>query len=319
MNQSRVKIGIGCSGMGRKGMDDTESIALIHEAMERGIPLLDTADFYNSGGSEMTLGKALHGIERSRYEVALKFGALMSPEGAIYGLDVHPDRIKNYLTHSLRRMKLDYVDVFMPSRIDLAIPVEETIGAISELVEGGYVKKIGLTQVDVETLNRAEKMHHISYLESNYSLFNREIEAELMPAARGNQTEIIAFGVLAQGLLTGTFSSEANNYNTHISLFKSENIRGNLKLVERLRIIADEKGVSVANLAIAWVMAKGADILPIIGMTKRSRLQAVIDASELSLTSTDIERIEAAIPQNQILGTAFPKMQFENGKIVAVD
>ncbi|EFI83014.1 aldo/keto reductase [Listeria grayi] len=319
MNQSRVKIGIGCSGMGRKGMDDTESIALIHEAMERGIPLLDTADFYNSGGSEMTLGKALHGIERSRYEVALKFGALMSPEGAIYGLDVHPDRIKNYLTHSLRRMKLDYVDVFMPSRIDLAIPVEETIGAISELVEGGYVKKIGLTQVDVETLNRAEKMHHISYLESNYSLFNREIEAELMPAARENQTEIIAFGVLAQGLLTGTFSSEANNYNTHISLFKSENIRGNLKLVERLRIIADEKGVSVANLAIAWVMAKGAAILPIIGMTKRSRLQAVMDASELSLTSTDIERIEAAIPQNQILGTAFPKMQFENGKIVAVD
>lgn len=197
----------------------------------------------------------------------------------------------------------------------MEIPVEETVGVISELVKEGYVKKIGLSQVDENILNRAEKIHHISYVESNYSLFNREIEKSLIPAARKNKTEIIAFGVLAHGLLTEK-AAEIQHYNNRISLFKEGNLQKNLVLVEKLQAIANKKGVTLPTLAVAWILSKGNDIIPIIGMTKPEQLDIFHKAANLKLDEYEIEQIEAAIPEEKIHGEAFPKVEIRNGKAV---
>ena len=310
------KLGLGCGGMINTD-NKSENIATIHEALDSGINLLNTADFYGSGKSEMVIGEALKGQKRENAFVSVKFGVLFGPNGSMYGLDVRPLTIKNYLTHILKRLNLDYIDLYQPARIDLGIPVEETIGAISGLVKAGYVKHIGITQVDAATLRRANAVHPISFIESEYSLFNRSIEKEILPTARELGIGVVAFGALAHGLLSGTWSKETlHSYNSRIPLFFKENIDNNLELVNALRVIADEKQITIPQLAIAWLLNKGDDIITLVGASRLSTLQDSLKSIDVKLSSADIERIEKAITEDKIAGSSFPEVYFKNGVIV---
>ena len=302
-------------------LNQTESSAVIHTALDEGISFLNTGDFYGSGESEMAIGEALKGYGRDKYYISVKFGALTSPKGGIYGLDVHPDRIKNYLTHTLKRLKLDYIDLYQPCRIDLGIPVEETIGAISDLVKEGYVRHIGLSQVDAETIKRAQEIHKIELIEMEYSLFNRSIENDILPIARKSNIGIVTFGTLAHGLLSGSWTKERLERgefpsNMMSTFFSKENIEKNIELVENLHQIANEKNVSLPQLAHAWILSKGEDIIPLIGTNKVKHFKDSLESKNLFLSKEDIQRIEAAVPQEKISGKSLRKMQFRNGIIV---
>ncbi len=310
------KIGLGCGGMVNTD-NKSENIATIHAALDSGINLLNTADFYGSGKSEMVIGEALKGQKREKAFVSVKFGAMVAPNGSMYGLDVRPLTIKNYLTYTLKRLNLDYIDLYQPARIDLGIPVEETIGAISDLVKAGYVKHIGITQVDVDTLRRANSVHPISLIEAEYSLFNRSIEKDIIPAARELGIGVVAFGALAHGLLSGTFSKgTSHGYNSMIPLFFEENIDKNLELVEALRKIADEKHTTIPQLALAWLLSKGDDIITLVGASRRTTLSDSLKSVDVNLTADDIHRIEKAISEDAIAGGSFPNMKFRNGVVV---
>ena len=311
--------GLGC--MSLSTVNQTESSAVIHTALDEGITFLNTGDFYGSGESEMAVGEALKGYNRDKYYISVKFGALTSPNGGIYGLDVHPDRIKNYLVHSLKRLKLDYIDLYQPCRIDLGIPVEETIGAISDLVKEGYVRHIGLSQVDAETIKKAQAVHKIELVEMEYSLFNRSIEKDVIPTARKLDIGIVSFGTLAHGLLNGSWTKERLKCgefpsNMMSPFFSKENIEKNIELVENLCRIADEKNITVSQLAHAWALSKGDDIIPLIGTSKVKHFKNSIESQNIFLNKEDIEKIEAAVPQDKIFGESLRKMQFKNGFIV---
>lgn len=315
-NLELYKIGLGCGGMTNLNNKE-ENIKTIHKALDNGVNMLNTADFYGSGQSEMIIGEALKGRKRDDVFISVKTGALVSPNGQMYGLDVNPFNIKSHLAQTLKRLNVDYIDLYQPARIDLAIPVEETIGAISDLVKEGYVKHIGITQVDAETLKKAHKTHPITFIESEYSLFNRNIEKDIIPTARELGIGVIAFGALAHGLLSGNFSKDsANKYNSRIPLFYEENINKNLELVERLKIIAAEKNITIPQLSLAWLLSKGDDILPLVGASRRSTLSNSLKSMDIVLNSQDIERIENAIPQNEIAGSSFSSPKFKNGKVV---
>ncbi|CEQ08918.1 aldo/keto reductase [[Clostridium] sordellii] len=308
-------IGLGCGSM-VKFNNKSENIATIHEALDNGINILNTADFYGSGISEMIIGEALKGKKREDAFISSKTGALVDPSGQMYGLDVDPFHIKNQLAQTLKRLNLDYIDLYQPARIDLEIPVEETIGAISDLVKQGYVKHIGITQVDADTLRRAHKVHPISFIEIDYSLFNRSAEDELIPTARELGVEIVAFGSLAHGLLSGSYTKEhAKKYASRVPMFSDENIGKNLELVERLRPIADEKGITIAQLSLAWVLSKGNDILGLVGASRRATLLDSIKAKDVVLSKEDIKNIEKAIPREEVAGTSFPTPKFRNGRV----
>ncbi|GKU30421.1 aldo/keto reductase [Clostridium folliculivorans] len=310
------KLGLGCGGM-RDDSNKAENIATIHEALDFGVNHLNTADFYASGKSEMIIGEALKGQKREKAYVSVKFGMQVAPNGAMYGLDVRPESIKNYLTYTLKRLNLDYIDLYQPARIDLGIPVEETIGAISDLVNAGYVRHIGLTQVDADTLRKANSVHPISFIESEYSLFNRSIEKDIIPTARELGIGVVAFGSLAHGLLSGTWlKDKAHAYNSFIPLFFEENIDKNLELVEELRKIADEKHITIPQLALAWHLSKGDDIITLVGASRRATLQDSLKSLKVNLSANDIERIEKAIPEDKIAGASFPKREFRNGVAV---
>lgn len=315
-NLELYKLGLGC---GRMVTDNNkpENIATIHEALDFGINHLNTADFYGSGKSEMVIGEALKGQKRDKAFISVKFGMLGAPNGTMYGLDVRPQTIKNYLTYTLKRLNLDYIDLYEPARIDLGIPVEETIGAISDMVKAGYVRHIGLTQVDADTLRKANSVHPISFLESEYSLFNRSIEKEILPTARELGIGVVAFGALAHGLLSGTLSkSKPHVYTSFIPLFFEENIDKNLELVEELRKIADEKHITVPQLALAWLLSKGNDIITLVGASRRTTLLDSLKSIDVNLSTNDIQRIEKAVPEDKIAGASFPNRKFRNGEPV---
>lgn len=313
------RLGLGCGRMSNAtgSADRSEAIATIHAALDAGISHINTADFYSSGHNEMLVGEALKGYNRDKFFLSVKFGGLVAPNGMMYGLDVRPLTIKNYLAHSLKRLNVDYIDLYQPARFDLAIPIEETIGAISDMVKAGYVKQIGITQVDADTLRKAHSVHRISLIESQYSLFNRNIEKEILPTARELGIGVVAFGALAHGLLGGTWSKDKEDVNnSRIPLFFKENIEKNLSLVEALREIALEKQMTVSQLAFTWMLSKGDDIIPLIGARKVSQLQESIKCLDVSLSESDIKRIEDAIPENEIAGGSFPEFKFKNGLAV---
>lgn len=310
------RLGLGCMGMVRRE-DTVEYVDTIHAALDAGVTMLNTGDFYGDGMSEMAIGEALKMRRRDGVFVSLKFGVLKEPGGGIYGLDVRPFTIKNYLTHSLKRLGLDYVDLLQPARIDMDIPVEETVGAIAELVKEGYVRHIGMTQVSVDTLKRAHAVHPISLFEIEYSLFSRSMERDILPAARELGIPIVAFGALVHGLLCGPWTPERvqRGAGGFIPLFFKENIEKNLALVDRLQKIADEKGITVPQLAFAWMLTKGDDIIPLIGASRLSSLTDSLKALDVSLSEGDIKRIEDAVPESEIAGGSFPEIKFKNGRI----
>ncbi|MFE9784790.1 aldo/keto reductase [Nocardia salmonicida] len=308
---------LGLGAMGMSGMygasDDRESIATVHAAIDAGINLIDTGDFYGAGHNEMLVGKAI--AERAREDVVLsvKFGALRGPGGTWGGFDGRPAALRNFLTYTLTRLGVDHIDIYRPARLDPEVPIEDTVGAIGELVEAGYVRHIGLSEIGADTLRRAAAVHPIADLQIEYSLISRGIEKEILPAARQLGTGITAYGVLSRGLLSDTFRSggpsSAGDFRAHSPRFQGENLTRNLRLVEALADIAATKQVSVAQLAIAWALSRGTDIVPVIGARTRTRLDETLGALAISLTPDESAVIEAAAPADAVAGERYAAEQ----------
>ena len=305
-------------GLGLMGMsdlygpaDDQESVATIQAALDAGVTLLDTGDFYGMGHNELLLRDALQGRSRDNAVVSVKFGVLRGPDGSWNGADTRPVAIKNALAYTLRRLGTDHVDIYRPARLDPTVPVEETIGALGELVQAGYIRHIGLSEVGAETLRRAHAVHPIADLQIEYSLISRGLEDEILPTARELGIGITAYGVLSRGLISGHWSQDrrARDFRGHLPRFIGENLERNLALVDALRAVADERGATVAQAAIAWVLSRGEDIVPLVGARRRERLSESLAAVDLGLGENDLAAIEAAVPAGAAAGTRYDAMQ----------
>ncbi len=301
-------IALGCAGMsGTIGqvVDDAESIATIQAAIEQGVSLIDTADFYGGGHNELLIGKAIQD-RRDKVLLSVKFGALRSPNGMFVGLDSRPAAVKNFLTYSLVRLGVDYVDVYRPARLDPHVPIEDTIGAVADLIKAGYVRQIGLSEMGPATIRRAHAVHPICDLQIEYSLMSRSPEREIFPLLRELGISVTAYGVLAHGLLSGQARPAAKGDNRgHLPWFRAGNFEQNQKLVSALAAIADEKRVTTTQLALAWVAAQGDDIIPVVGTRKRAQLTDLLGALNIELSPDDLTRIAHAIPPDRVAGTRY--------------
>ena len=267
--------------------DRGESIATIHAALEAGITLLDTGDFYGMGHNEMLIAEALRGRNRDNLQISVKFGALRDPAGGFIGFDSRPVAVKNFVAYSLQRLGVDYIDIYRPARLDPDVPIEDTVGAIADLIKAGYVKHIGLSEVGSETIRRAHAVHPITDLQIEYSLISRGIEDDILPTCRELGIGITAYGVLSRGLISGHWSKDRSgekDFRQMSPRFQGQNLDSNLALVDRIRAIADDIGASVAQVAIAWVAAQGSDIVPLVGARRRDRLTEALGALEVKLT-----------------------------------
>ncbi|HLY57672.1 MAG TPA: aldo/keto reductase [Stellaceae bacterium] len=304
-------VGLGCMGM--SGMygpaDRAEGIATIHAAFDAGITLLDTGDFYGMGHNEMLIGEAVRGVARDRFQVSVKFGGLREPGGGWTGYDARPEAVKNFLAYSLQRLGLDHIDIYRPARLDPAVPIEDTVGAIADMVKAGHVRHIGLSEVGPETIRRAAATHPIVDLQIEYSLISRGIEDAILPAVRSLGIAVTAYGVLSRGLISGHWRKDTaapGDFRAFSPRFQGENADRNLELVEALRKVAESRGASVAQVAIAWVMAQGSDIVPLIGARRRDRLAEALGALEIGLSADDIAAIERAVPKGAAAGDRYP-------------
>lgn len=311
-------LGLGCMGMSALygEADRSESVATIHAALDAGVTLLDTGDFYGMGHNELLINEALRTAPAAAREKALtsvKFGALRDPEGGWLGLDGRPAAVKTFAAYSLQRLGTDHIDVYRIARVDPQVPIEETVGAIAELVEAGHVRHIGLSEVGAGTLRRAASVAPIADLQIEYSLISRGIEDEILPAARELGIGVTAYGVLSRGLISGHFSSDRKlapgDFRGLSPRFQGDNLRHNLDLVEQLRKIAAQKGVSVAQIAIAWVLSRGDDIVPLVGARRRDRLAEALGALDVAFETADLEAIERAVPRDSAAGERYPESQ----------
>lgn len=304
-------VGLGCMGMsGMYGPSDrAEGIATIHAALDAGITLLDTGDFYGMGHNEMLIGEALKGCPRDSYQLSVKFGGLRAPDGSWCGFDARPAAVKNFLSYSLQRLGVDHIDIYRPARLDPNVPIEDTIGAIAEMVEKGYVRHIGLSEVGSETIRRAAAVHPIVDLQIEYSLVSRGIEDGILDTCRALGIDITAYGILSRGLISGHWSKDSiaapTDFRSHSPRFEQGNIDANLALVEALRRVAEAKGMTVAQIAIAWVAAQGQDIVPLIGARRRDRLAEALGALNVRLDKADLEAIERAVPRGAAQGDRY--------------
>ncbi|MBX6321602.1 MAG: aldo/keto reductase [Rhodospirillaceae bacterium] len=301
-------IGLGCMGM--SGMygpaDERESIATIHAALEAGITLLDTGDFYGMGHNEMLIREALKG-RRERALLSVKFGALRDPDGAFIGIDGRPAAVKTFAAYSLKRLGVDCIDIYRPARVDPAVPIEDTVGAVADLIKAGHVRYLGLSEASAATVRRAHAVHPVVDLQIEYSLMSRSVEAEILPALRALGIGVTAYGVLSRGLISAAAlaGGARSGIRAHMPRFQDENLARNLALVEALAALAREMGVSVAQLAIAWVLARGEDIVPLVGTTRRERLEEALAALELRPGPDDLARIEQAVPAAAVAGARY--------------
>jgi aryl-alcohol dehydrogenase-like predicted oxidoreductase len=308
-------LGLGCMGM--SGMygpaDRAESIATIHDALAAGVDLFDTGDFYGMGHNEMLIGEALRGRPREEYLLSVKFGAQRGPDGAWLGYDASPPAVKTALAYSLNRLGVDHIDIYRPARLDPDVPIEETVGAIAELVQAGYVRYIGLSEVGPGTIRRAVETHPICDLQIEYSLISRGIEQEILPTCRELGVAITAYGVLSRGLISGRLSAEREfppgDFRAHAPRFSGANLARNLALVDGLRAVAQAKDATVAQVAIAWAMSRGEDIVALVGARTRERLHEALAAEQLELDAEDVAALERAIPADAAAGDRYAAPQ----------
>ena len=306
------RAGLGLMGMsGIYGQaDDHESIATIRAAVDAGITLLDTGDFYGMGHNELLLRDALRGIRRDSVFIQVKFGGQRDPSGAFIGQDASPAAVKNSLAYTLTRLGTDHVDLYQPARLDPRVPIEDTVGAVAEMVQAGYVRHIGLSETGVDTIRRAHAVHPIAALQIEYSLMSRGIEAQILPAVRELGIGVTAYGILSRGLLSnGTARLAPGDPRTRFPRFSGENHARNLELLAALEAIAEDHGVTAAQLAIAWVASRGDDIIPLIGTKRRERLAEALKALDLTLSADDLAAIEAAVPANAVAGDRYDAAQ----------
>jgi aryl-alcohol dehydrogenase-like predicted oxidoreductase len=310
-------LGLGCMGMSDMygPADHAESIATIHAAIDAGITLLDTGDFYGMGANELLIREALRARpgDRDKVTISVKFGAMRAPDGSWLGYDARPAAVKNFATYSLRRLGVDHIDVYRPARLDVNVPIEETVGAIGELISAGYVRHVGLSEVGPDTIRRAAATHPISDLQIEYRLLSRSPEAEILPVCRSLGIGVTAYGVLARGLLSGHWTKDrtttAGDFRSRAPRFAGDNLDTNLALVEQLREVAAQRGVTVAQIAIAWVLAQGDDIVPLIGARTRARLTEALGALDVTLSPDDLAGIEKAIPAGAAAGERYAPFQ----------
>lgn len=308
---------LGLGAMGMSGMygpsDRAESIATLHAALDAGITLIDTGDFYGSGHNEMLIGEALRaGSKRDAALLSVKFGGLRDPAGGWTGFDARPAALKNFLAYTLQRLGVDHIDIYRPARLDPAVPIEDTVGAIAEMVQAGHVRHIGLSEVGSETIRRAAAVHPIVDLQIEYSLVSRGIEDGILAACRELGIGITAYGVLSRGLISGHWQkggTAAGDFRSHSPRFQDGNVDRNLALVEALRTVAAAKGVTVAQIAIAWVAAQGRDIVPLVGSRRRDQLAEALGALDVALTPEDLDRIEQAVPKGAAAGDRYAAVQ----------
>jgi aryl-alcohol dehydrogenase-like predicted oxidoreductase len=287
-------------------------LATIHAALEAEVTLLDTGDFYGMGHNEMLLGEALEGRDRDRAVVSVKFGALRDPAGGWAGYDARPEAVKNFAAYSLRRLGLDHIDIYRPARLDSQVPIEDTVGAIADLVKAGHVRHIGLSEMGADTIRRAAAVHPISDLQIEYSLISRGIEDSILPACRELGIGITAYGVLSRGLISGHWSPDRarpGDFRAMSPRLQAGNVERNLALVDALRGAAEAKGASVAQIAIAWVLAQGGDIVPLVGARRRERLEEALGALSVSLGPDDLAALERAVPKGAAAGERYPAAQ----------
>jgi aryl-alcohol dehydrogenase-like predicted oxidoreductase len=286
--------------------DEAESIATIHAALVAGITLLDTGDFYGMGHNELLLRDALRGAPRESVFIQVKFGGQRDPGGAFVGYDASPAAVKNFLAYSLQRLGTDYVDLYQPARLDPEVPIEDTVGAIAEMIDAGYVRYVGLSEVGAETIRRAHAVHPVSALQIEYSLMSRGIEAEILPTVRELGIGVTAYGILSRGLLSSdTARLTSGDPRARFPRFHDGNLERNVGLLGALEKLARERGVSAAQLAIAWVAAQGPDIIPLIGTKRRARLAEAVAALDLTLTPAELAAIEAAVPAGDVAGDRY--------------
>jgi aryl-alcohol dehydrogenase-like predicted oxidoreductase len=303
-------IALGCMGMsGMYGKaDEAESLATIHAATDAGVNLIDTGDFYGMGHNEMLVGRALQ-LERDQVLISVKFGAQRGPDGAWLGYDARPVAVKTALAYSLKRLGTDYIDIYRPARLDPKVPIEDTIGAIADMVKAGYVRHIGLSEVGPETIRRAVAVHPIVDLQIEYSLISRGPEEKIFPALRELGIATTAYGVLSRGLLSGSSIAGQGDIRSYFPRFQGENRVRNEHMVDQLRHIAEGRGISQVQLAIAWVIAKGNFIVPVMGARTRTQLRESLAALTVQLSPEEIAAIESAIPPEAVAGTRYGEDQ----------
>ena len=303
--------GLGCMGMsGMYGPSDrTESIATIHAAMDAGVTLLDTGDFYGMGHNELLIAEALKGKNRDSVQLSVKFGAQRDPSAGWIGFDGRPSAVKTSLAYTLVRLGVDHIDIYRPARLDPNVPIEDTIGAIAEMVKAGYVRHIGLSEVGADTIRRAASVHPIVDLQIEYSLMSRGIEKDILPTVRELGIGITAYGVLSRGLLSGSKPTGATDFRAHGPRFQGDNFARNEALAAALRKVAEAKGMTASQAAIAWVAAQGDDIVPVVGVRKRHQLEESLKALDFTLTHEDLAVLEATVPKDSVAGGRYPEAQ----------
>lgn len=311
-------LGLGCMGMSSLygPADRAESIATIHAAVDAGVTLLDTGDFYGMGHNEMLIGEALRRLApsaREQVQTSVKFGALRDPDGGWSGYDGRPAAVRNFAAYSLRRLDVDHLDVYRIARVDPDVPIEDTVGAIAELVDAGHVRHIGLSEVSADTIRRAAATASISDVQLEYSLLTRSPEDTILPAVRKLGIGVTAYGVLSRGLISGHYARDRRladgDFRALSPRFQGENLERNLDLVEALRTVAGDKGISVAQLAIAWVLAQGDDLVPLVGARTRARLSEALGAVDVELSHDELAAISRAVPAGSASGDRYPAAQ----------